>query len=103
MVVDEETDLDQRDRDRGVAPGLELASIDSDGSNAFDTLSPLPCLLMVSEIASKGKEGSVIIVMSGIDQPAIEFNAGTSTYRRGSLTGEEHVFQLCTGRIFKIK
>lgn len=56
MGVGEEAYLDQRNRDGGVAPGLQLAAINGQRGDAFDALRPLSRLLMVGELAPKGEK-----------------------------------------------
>ncbi len=77
MGIGEETDLNERHRNRGIAPGLQLAAVNGKRGYTFDALSPLTRLLMIGKFAPEWEKRAVIGAVGGIDQPAVKFYAGT--------------------------
>ena len=78
MRIGKKADLDQGDRNRGIAPGLQLAAINGERGDPLDAFSPLARLFMIGKLASKGvNRGFVCTRLIYGGQPAIKFNAGT--------------------------
>src|SRR6266516_5793695 len=79
MRIGKETYLNERNRNRSITPWLQLTTIDRHRRNPFDTLSPLPRLLMIGKTAPKGKYRRMCHAGSRAlhrNQPAIKFNRG---------------------------
>ncbi len=93
--IGEKADLYEGYRDRSITPGLQLTAIDSQGGDTFDALGPLARLLMVSKFASERKQRAVIGIVSGIDQPAIELDAGAGAcWRHARVIRRQHMLKL---------
>ena len=82
MRVGKETNLNEGNRNRRIAPGLQLAAIDRQRRDPLDTLGPLASLLMIGKLAPKGKHrGNVRARPIYRSQPAVKFDTGTCTRR----------------------
>src|SRR5579875_1543662 len=97
--VGEETDLDERDGDGGVTPGLQLAAIHRQRGDALDALRPAPRLFVIGKFAPERNEGAGIVVLIGLHEPAIKLNSGPRSRRHRLLRRRQSVFQLAAGSI----
>src|SRR5256885_7189070 len=79
MRIGKQANLNQGHRNRGIAPGLELASINGDCCYAFYTFGPLASLFVVLKLTPKKDFWAVVIGPRSVNQPAVVFHSGART------------------------
>src|SRR2546428_14036992 len=99
MRVGKETNLNEGNRNRRIAPGLQLAAIDRQRRDPIETLGPLASLFMIGKLAPKGKHGgNVRARLIYRSQPGVKFEPGKWTPRQGGGHRWEEMFEGLRGR-----
>src|SRR5947209_4267651 len=101
--IDKEANLNEGNRNRCIAPGQQLATVNGNRGDTFNALCPLSRLLMVRKLTSEREDRHTIAMLSSIDQPAIKLNTRTRPRRLSAVCWWEHILKLYARRIVQVQ